>query len=101
MEQSGKAQEETWRITEAEGMAHEYTESPWENRFHKECGMICAFRFISEFHRKGSGCIAGGTFSVDEKRNPSAQLVEVKALAMNRNLLCYNEKDLAVAQSNE
>ena len=28
-------------------------------------------------------------------------LVEVKALAMQKNLLCYNGKDLAVAQSND
>ena len=36
-----------------------------------------------------------------EKRNPPALLVEGKALAMNRNLLCYNETDLAVVQSNK
>ena len=40
-------------------------------------------------------------FSVIKKRNPPALLVEGKALAMNRNLLCYNETDLAVVQSNK
>ena len=55
----------------------------------------------TEPHIKGpqTGIPVWGPFY--EKRNPPALLVEGKALAMNRNLLCYNETDLAVVQSNK